>query len=112
MAAVVNQYKFVGVDDDTTNGELNPFGSGNPLVSETYVVKSILVTSAGTPSVTVTNNAITAIKSGALTANTTKELLTQPLIVEGGKTLTIKAGSTASFDFAVSYLNIKKEVTT
>ena len=111
MAAVVNQYKFVGVDNDTTNGELNPFGSGNPLVSETYVIKSILVTSAGTPSVTVTNNAITAIKSGALTADTTKELLTQPLIVEGGKTLTIKAGSTASFHIAVSYLNIKKEIT-
>ena len=110
--AVVNQYKFVGTDNDTTNGELNPFGSGNPLVSETYVVKSILVTSAGTPSVTVTNNSITTIKTAALTANETKELLTQPLIVEGGNTLTIKAGSADSFDFAVSYLNIKKEVTT
>ena len=110
--AVVNQYKFVGIDDDTTNGELNPFGSGNPLVSETYVVKSILVTSAGTPSPIVTNNSITTIKSAALTANETKELLTQPLILEGGNTLTIKAGSTDSFDFAVSYLNIKKEVTT
>ncbi len=110
--AVVNQYDFVGVDNDTTNGELNPFGSGYPLVSETYVIKSILVTSAGTPSVTVTNNSITAIKSVALTADTTKELLTQPLIVEGGTTLTIKAGSADSFDFAVSYLNIKKEVTT
>jgi hypothetical protein len=110
--AVVNQYKFVGIDNDTSNGELNPFGTGNPLVSETYLIKSILVTSAGTPSVTVTNNSITAIKSGALTANTSKELLTQPLIVEGGKTLTIKAGSSDSFDFAVSYLNIKKEVTT
>ena len=110
--AVVNQYKFVGIDDDTTNGELNPFGSGNPLVSETYVVKSILVTSAGTPSPIVTNNSITTIKSAALTANVTKELLTQPLIVEGGNTLTIKAGSADSFDIAVSYLNIKKEVTT
>ena len=109
--AVVNQYKFVGIDDDTTNGELNPFGTGNPLVSETYVIKSILVTSAGTPSPIVTNNSITAIKSAALTANVTKELLTQPLIVEGGKTLTIKAGSSDSFDVAVSYLNIKKEVT-
>ena len=110
--AVVNQYKFVGTDNDTTNGELNPFGSGNPLVTETYVIKSILVTSAGTPSVTVTNNSITTIKSAALSANTTKELLTQPLIVEGGNTLTIKAGSADSFDIAVSYLNIKKEVTT
>jgi hypothetical protein len=107
--AVVNQYKFVGIDNDTTNNALNPFGTGNPLVSETYIIKSILVTSAGTPSVTVVNNAITAIKSAQLTANTTTELLTQPLIVEGGKTLTIKAGSTDSFDFAVSYLNIKKE---
>jgi len=112
MAAVVNQYKFVGIDNDTTNGELNPFGSGYPLVTETYVIRSILVTSAGTPSPIVTNNAITAIKSAALTADTTKELLTQPLIVEGGTTLTIKAGSTDSFDFAVSYLNIKKKITT
>ena len=110
--AVLNIYKFVGVDNNTTNGELNPFGAGNPLVSETYVIKSILVTSAGTPSVTVTNNSITAIKSVSLTADTTKELLTNPLIVEGGTTLTIKAGSADSFDFAVSYLNIKKEVTT
>ena len=110
--AVVNQYKFVGIDNDTSNGELNPFGSGNPLVSETYLIKSILVTSAGTPNPIVTNNAITTIKSATLTANVTKELLTQPLIVEGGTTLTIKAGSADSFDFAVSYLNIKKEVTT
>ena len=110
--AVVNQYDFVGIDNDTTNTALNPFGTGNPLVSETYVIKSILVTSAGTPSVTVTNNAFTAIKSAALTPNITKELLTQPLIVVGGTTLTIKAGSADSFDFGVSYLNIKKEVTT
>ena len=110
--AVVNQYKFVGIDNDTSNGELNPFGTGNPLVSETYVIKSILVTSAGTPSPIVTNNSITTIKSAALSANTSKELLTQPLIVDGGKTLTIKAGSADSFDIAVSYLNIKKEVTT
>ena len=109
--AVVNQYKFVGIDNDTSNGELNPFGSGNPLATETYVVKSILVTSAGTPSPIVTNNSITTIKSAALTANVTKQLLTQPLIVEGGKTLTIKAGSADSFDIAVSYLNIKKEIT-
>ena len=110
--AVVNQYKFAGVDNDTSNGELNPFGAGNPLVSETYLIKSIIVTSAGTPSPTVTNNSIVALKSAALTANVSKELLTQPLIVEGGNTLTIKAGSADAFTFAVSYLNIKKEVTT
>ena len=110
--AVINQYDFVGLNANTDNTEKNPFGAGYPLVSETYVIKSILVTSAGTPSVTVTNNAITAIKTVALTANITKELLTQPLIVVGGTTLTIKAGSTDAFTFGVSYLNIKKEVTT
>jgi len=81
---MANQYKFVGLDNSTTGGALTPFGSGNPLVSETYVIKSILVTAAGTPTVTVTNNSITAIKSAALTANVTTELLTQPLVVEGG----------------------------
>ncbi len=107
--AVVNQYKFVGKDNDTTGGALAVFAAGNPGVNETIIIKSILVTSAGTPSVTVTNNSITAIKSAALTANQTKELLTQPLIVEGGSAFTIQSSTTDSFDFAVSYLNIKKE---
>ena len=110
--AVVNQYKFVGLDNNTSGGALTPLGSGNPLVSETYVIKSILVTSAGTPTVTIVNNSITAIKSTQLTANTTKELLTQPLIVEGGTTFTVLSSTTDSFDVAISYLNIKKEVTT
>ena len=109
---MANQFKFVGIDNSITGGALTPFGTGNPLVSETYVIKSLLVTAAGTPTVTVTNNSITAIKSAALTANVTKELLTQPLIVEGGNTLTVQSSSTDSFDVAVSYLNIKKEITT
>ena len=114
--AVVNQYKFYGVDNDTSGSALTMFGTTgstqNPLATETYIVKSILVTSAGTPSVTILNNSITAIKSAALTADTTKELLTQPLIVEGGKTFTVQSSTTDSFDVAISYLNIKKEVTT
>ena len=107
--AVVNQYKFVGKDNDTTGGALAVFAAGNPGVNETIIIKSILVTSAGTPTVTVTNNSITAIKSAQLTANTTKELLTQPLIVEGGSAFTIQSSSTDSFDYGVSFLNIKKE---
>jgi len=73
--AVVNQYKFAGIDNNTSGSALTPLGSGNPLVSETYVIKSILVTSAGTPSVTVLNNSITAIKSVALTANQNKRII-------------------------------------
>ena len=109
---MANQFKFVGTDNNTSGSAINPFGTGNPLVSETYVIKSILVTSEGTPTVTVTNNNITAIKSAALTANTTTELLTQPLVVEGGNTLTVQSSNTNSFDIAISYLNIKKEITT
>ena len=107
--AVVNQYKFVGKDNDTTGNALTVFATDKPGVNETIIIKSILVTSAGTPSVTVTNNSITAIKSAALSANVTKELLTQPLTVEGGSTFTIQSSTTDSFDFAVSFLNILKE---
>ena len=109
--AVVNIYKFYGVDNVASTDAQTMFGSGLPLVNETYLVKSIKVTSAGTPSVTVINNSITTIKSAALTANVTTELLTQPLVVEGGKTLTVASSTTDSFDVAISYLNIKKEIT-
>ena len=109
--AVVNIYKFYGVDGITSTDSQTMFGSRLPLVNETYLVKSIKVTSAGTPTVTVINNSITTIKSAALVANVTTELLTQPLVVEGGKTLTVASSSTDSFDVAISYLNIKKEIT-
>ena len=101
--AVVNIYKFYGVDNIASTDAQTMFGSGLPLVNETYLVKSIKVTSAGTPSVTVINNSITTIKSAALAANVTTELLTQPLVVEGGKTLTVASSSTDSFDVAISY---------
>ena len=107
--AVVNQYKFKGIDNDTTGNALVPLGAGNPLVNETIIIKSLLVTSASTPTVTVTNNGITTIKSAALTADVTTQLLTQPLIVEGGSTFTVQSSNTGSFDIAISYLNIKKE---
>jgi hypothetical protein len=107
--AIVNQYKFVGKDNDTTGNALTVFATGKPGVNETIIIKSILVTSAGTPTITVLNNSITVIKSAQLTANTSKELLTQPLIVEGGSAFTIQSSTTDSFDFAVSFLNILKE---
>ena len=111
--AVVNQYKFVGIDNDTTGNALNVFPASTPGVNETIIIKSILVTSAhNNATVTVTNNGITAIKSAPVVADQTLELLTQPLIVEGGSSFTIQASTVDSFDFAVSYLNIKKEVTT
>ena len=86
------------------------FGAGNPLVSETYILKSLRVMSVGTPTITVVNNGVTVIKTIALTANVSLELLTQPLIVEGGTTLTIIASASSATDVGISYLNIKKTV--
>ena len=114
---VSNLYKFYGVDNDTTGAAITMFGTTtvegvvkqNPLINETYIIKSIKVTSAGTPTVTIANNAITTIKTAALTANETEELLTQPLIVEGNTALTVTSSTADSFDIAISYLNIKKE---
>ena len=42
---MANLFKFVGTDNSTSGSAINPFGSGNPLANETYVIKSILVTS-------------------------------------------------------------------
>jgi|TARA_A100000172_G_scaffold72115_2_gene53104 hypothetical protein len=114
---VSNVYKFYGVDDITSTAAQTMFGTSvvegvtkqNPLVNETYIIKSLLVTSAGTPTVTVANNDITTIKTAALTANTTTELLTQPLIIEGDTAFKITSSTTDSFDIAISYLNIKKD---
>jgi hypothetical protein len=86
------------------------FGTGNPLVSETYILKSLRVMSVGTPTITVKNNGVTVIKTIVLTANVSLELLTQPLIVEGGTTLTVIASTTGATDVGISYLNIKKTV--
>ena len=111
--ATVNLFKFFGVDNVTSTDPQIMFGTTdsvkNPLVNEVYIIKSLKVTSAGTPTVTVTNNSITTIKTATLTANQTEELLTVPLVVEGGKTLTVASSSADSFVVAISYLNIKKE---
>jgi hypothetical protein len=114
---VSNIYKFYGVDNITSSAAQTMFGTTtvqgvvkqNPLINETYIIKSIKVTSAGTPTVTVANNNITTIKTVGLTADVTQELLTQPLIVEGDTTLKITSSTADSFDIAISYLNIKKE---
>ena len=39
--AVVNIYKFYGVDGITSTDAQTMFGSGLPLVNETYIIKSI-----------------------------------------------------------------------
>ena len=80
---VSNVYKFYGVDNITSSAAQTMFGTTtvagvatqNPLINETYIIKSLKVTSAGTPTVTVANNDITTIKTAALTAKFNNSLL-------------------------------------
>ena len=85
----------------------------------TAIVKSVLVSEDAGSGTTIDVTLVDAsgtifslFKAKAVGSNTTIELLTQPLVVEGGNTLTVQSSNTSSFDVAISYLNIKKEVTT
>jgi outer membrane lipoprotein-sorting protein len=112
--AVINQYKFYGVTLTSTS-ETTMFDPSNtlPLVSETYVIRSFRVTNntGNTPTITIKNNAFNIVNTQTLSANASTEILTLPLVVEGGKLLKVTMSSTDSVTIGISYLNIKKEVT-
>ena len=120
--AVINQYKMYGVTSTTAEGPIKFFGVDPitsiqlPLVSETYVVKSLHVTNksgSNTPTITITNNGFQVINTQTLTAATSVEILTNPMVVEGDTVLSYTTAGTVSdgIDITISYLNIKKEVT-
>ena len=120
--AVINQYKMYGVTRTAAEGPIKFFGtdavSGDqlPLLSETYIVKSLHVTNksgANTPTITITNNGFEVIKTQTLTAATSVEILTNPMVVEGNTVLSYTTAGTVTdgVDITISYLNIKKEVT-
>ena len=112
--AVVNQYLFYGVDLATTD-ETTMFDPANtlPLISETYIIKSLRVTNntGNTPNITIKNNTFNIVNSQQLDANSSTEILTLPLVVEGAKLLKVTMSSGDSVTIGISYLNIKKEVT-
>ena len=112
--AVINQYKFYGVDLATTD-ETTMFDPANtlPLVSETYIIKSFRVTNntGNTPTITIKNNTFNIINTQTLVANASTEILTLPLVVEGAKLLKVTMSSGDSVTIGITYLNIKKEVT-
>ena len=109
--AIQNQYEFFGVTGQDLSTPQTMFGTTGgvqlPLISETYILKSLRVVSTGTPIITVTDNGITVIKK-VVVAGVSQELLTQPLIVEGATTLTVGASSASATDVGISFLNIKK----
>ena len=111
--AVINIYKFYGVTLTTTD-ETTMFGASSPAAHETYIIKSFRVTNntGNTPTITIKNNTYAIENTKSLSANASVEILTLPLIVEGSTLLKVTMSSTDSVTIGISYLNIKKEVTT
>ena len=120
--AVVNEYKMYGVTSTSAEGPIKLFGTDsatsnqNPLVNETYIIKSLHVTnksSGNTPTITITNNGFQVINTQTLATAASVEILTNPMVVEGNTVLSYTTAGTVSdgVDITISYLNIKKEVT-
>jgi len=110
--AVVNEYKFYG--KTTTSAE--SVDLLEPGVNETVIVRSLRVTNksgSNTPTVTIKNNAFEIVHTQTLSTAASVEILTLPLIVEGGTKLSYTTAGTLSDGvvFGISYLNIKKEKT-
>jgi hypothetical protein len=122
--AVINEYKMYGVTSTTAEGPINLFGTTlvngvatqNPLINETYIVKSLHVTNksaSNTPTITIINNAFQVINTQTLATAASVEILTNPMVVEGNTLLTYTTAGNVSdgVDITISYLNIHKEVT-
>ena len=111
--SIQNQYLFYG----KTITSAETFTMLSPAVNETVLIKSIRVSNlsgSNKPLITLKDNNIALFNAQELAHNASLELLTQPLIVEGGTTFTYTTSGTVSAGVAIgiSYLNIKKEVTT
>ena len=117
---MANQFKFVGTDNSTSGSAINPFGTGNPLVSETYVIKSLIVSedagSGSTITITLVNASGTIFnlfKDKAIASKATTELLSQPLVMEESEILKVQAADANELHVIASILEIQpREVTT
>ena len=105
---MANTYKNVKADLTSTGLVvlLNvPTGS-------TCIIKSILVSedTGATPTIDITlvesSNIFSLFKSEGLAANQTKELLTQPLVIQEGQELKAQASAGNQLHIVVSYLEI------
>ena len=105
---MANLYKNVKLDLSTTNLTniiTAPTGS-------TIIIKSILVSedTGATPTIDITlvesSNIFSLFKNVNLSANQTKELLTQPLVIEAGQELKAQASAGNQLHVVVSYLEI------
>jgi len=105
---MANTYKNVKADLTSTGLVvlLNvPTGS-------TCIIKSILVSedTGATPNIDITlvesSNIFSIFKSESLAANQTKELLTQPLVIQAGQELKAQASAANQLHIIVSYLEV------
>jgi len=108
---MANSYKFKGVALATSSETSLLTASSN----ETLIIKSIRVTNntGNTPTFSLdvldssaSNAEFTILKTQSLTANTTIELLTMPLVLENLDQLKATVSSTDSIHIGISYLNI------
>ena len=122
--AVTNIYKMYGVTSTAAEGPIKFFGTTlvngvatqNPLVNQTYIIKSLHVTNksgGNTPTITITNNGFQVINTQTLATAASVEILSNPMVVEGSTVLSYTTAGTVTdgVDITISYLNIKKEVT-
>ena len=107
---MANNYKFKGVALATTD-QTNIVTAAT---GETLIIRSINITNntENTPTVTldVTDTSASAsyqiLRTHGLTANTSEELITEPLVLEAGDILKATMDATDSVHIAVSYLVI------
>jgi len=108
---MANQYKFKGVALATTN-ETSLLTSGS---KEVLIVKSIRITNntGNTPTISMdvldssqSNAEFTILKTQSLTANSSVEILTVPLVLENSDILKATVSSSDSIHIGISYLNI------
>ena len=108
---MANNYKFKGVALASASETAILTAASN----ETIIIKSIRVTNntANTPTFSLdvldssaSNAEFTILKTQSLTANSSVEILTVPLILESSDQLKATVSSTDSVHIGISYLNI------
>ncbi len=108
---MANNYKFKGVELASAS-ETSVLTTAT---NETIIIKSIRVTNntGNTPTFSMdlrdssaSNTEYTILKTQSLSANTTVELLTVPLILESSDILKVTASSSDSIHVGISYLSI------
>ena len=116
--ATVNQFKFFGVNLATTAETAmfgtNAAGTQLPTINQTYIIKSFRVTNntGNTPTISFdvldSSNSVeaTILNTQSLTANSSVEILTMPLVLESSDILKATVSSNDNVNIGISYLNI------